>query len=125
MPKGAGRECTQEAIAIIGAVAVGVVGIAGTALGAGSGSSPSFLNDFARRLGVSPAKVRSAYQGAMADRLDQLVKDGKLTQAQANRLSSTSTITACAGSARAAPGSAAPVTTCSQVPAAIPTVVGR
>ena len=76
----------RKRIAIIGAVAVGVVGIAGTALGAGSGSSPSFLNDFARRLGVSPAKVRSAYQGAMADRLDQLVKDGKLTQAQANRL---------------------------------------
>ena len=55
-------------------------------MGAGAGSSPSFLNDFARRLGVSPAKVRSAYQGAMADRLDQLVKDGKLTKAQAERI---------------------------------------
>ncbi len=44
------------------------------------------MNDFARRLGVSPAKVKSAYQGAMADRLDQAVKDGKLTQAQADKL---------------------------------------
>ncbi len=76
----------RKRIAIIGAIAVGVVGIAGTALGAGAGSSPSFLNDFARRLGVSPAKVRTAYQGAMADRLDQLVKDGKLTKAQAERI---------------------------------------
>ena len=76
----------RKRIAIIGVVAVGVVGIAGTALGAGSSSSPSFLTDFARRLGVSPAKVKTAYQGAMSDRLDQLVKDGKLTQAQANRM---------------------------------------
>lgn len=76
----------RKRIAIIGVVAVGVVGIAGTALGAGSSSSPSFLTDFARRLGVSPAKVKTAYQGAMSDRLDQLVKDGKITQAQANRM---------------------------------------
>jgi polyhydroxyalkanoate synthesis regulator phasin len=86
LPKELNVSAYRKRIAIIGAVAVGVVGIAGTALGAGSSSSPSFLTDFARRLGVSPAKVKSAYQGAMADRLDQLVKDGKLTQAQADRM---------------------------------------
>lgn len=76
----------RKRIAVAGAIAVGVVGVAGTALGAGSSTAPSFMNDFARRLGVSPAKVKSAYQGAMADRLDQLVKEGKLTQAQADKL---------------------------------------
>jgi polyhydroxyalkanoate synthesis regulator phasin len=86
LPKELNVSGHRKRIAIIGAVAVGVVGIAGTALGAGSSSSPSFLMDFARRLGVSPAKVKSAYQAAMGDRLDQLVKDGKLTQAQANRM---------------------------------------
>jgi hypothetical protein len=76
----------KKRIAVVGAVALGVVAIAGTALGAGTDSSSSFLNDFAHRLGVSPAKVKSAYQGAMSDRLDALVKEGKLTQAQANKL---------------------------------------
>lgn len=73
-------------IAVIGAVAVGVVGIAGSAMGAGSSSSSSFLNDFARRLGVSPSKVQSAYKGAMSDRLNELVKEGKITKQQAQRM---------------------------------------
>jgi hypothetical protein len=73
-------------IAIFGVVAVGVVGIAGSAMGAGSSSSSSFLNDFARRLGVSPSKVQSAYKGAMADRLNQLVKEGKITKEQAQQM---------------------------------------
>lgn len=76
----------SKRIAVIGAIAVGVVGIAGTAMGAGSSPSSSFLNDFARRLGVSPSKVQSAYKGAMSDRLNALVKQGKLTKQQAQQL---------------------------------------
>lgn len=46
----------------------------------------SFLNAFASRLGVTVDKVKEAYAGAIGDSLDQAVKDGKLTQAQADQL---------------------------------------
>ncbi len=40
----------------------------------------------AQRLNVTPDKLRSALDGAAADQLDQAVKDGKLTQRQADRI---------------------------------------
>ncbi len=71
---------------VIAAVALGVAGLGGTALATSSSGGSSFLDDVAHRLGVSPAKLQSAVNGAFADRLDQLVKEGKLTRAQADAI---------------------------------------
>ena len=71
---------------VIAAVALGVAGLGGTALATSSSGGNSFFDDVAHRLGVSPAKLQSAVNGALADRLDQLVKQGKLTRAQANAI---------------------------------------
>ena len=51
-----------------------------------SSSDKSFLNDFAKHLGVSPSTVRSAWLATVKDQLDQAVNDGRLTQAQANTI---------------------------------------
>lgn len=51
-----------------------------------SSSDQSFLDDFAKHLGVSPSTVRSAWLATVKDQLDQAVKDGRLTQAQANAI---------------------------------------
>lgn len=51
-----------------------------------SSSRESFLDDFAHHLGVSPNAVRSAWQATIKDQLDQAVKDGRLTQTEANAL---------------------------------------
>jgi|tagenome__1003787_1003787.scaffolds.fasta_scaffold20987876_2 hypothetical protein len=72
---------------IVGGIAAAVALGAGTAYSAGGSSSgPGFLDDFARHLGISPSKVRSAWLATMADRLDQAVRDGRLSQAQADRI---------------------------------------
>jgi len=71
---------------VIAAVALGVAGLGGTALATSSSGGNSFFDDVAHRLGVSPAKLQSAVNGALADRLDQLVKQGRLTRAQANAI---------------------------------------
>lgn len=71
---------------VIAAVALGVAGLGGTALATSSSGGTSFFDDVARRLGVSPAKLRSAVNGALADRLDRLVKQGELTRAQADAI---------------------------------------
>ncbi len=74
--------------AVIGAAAVLAVAGGGAAVAATSGSSPrdAVLKDAAQRLNVSPDKLKAALQGAFADQLDQAVKDGKLTQQQADRI---------------------------------------
>jgi AraC-like DNA-binding protein len=71
---------------VIAAVVLGVVGLGGTALGASSSSGNPFLGDVAKRLGISQSKLQTAINGAVKDQLNQLVKDGKLTQAQANAI---------------------------------------
>jgi hypothetical protein len=71
---------------VIAAVALGVAGLGGTALATSSSGGNSFFDDVAHRLGVSPAKLQSAVNGALADRLDRLVKQGKLTRAQADAI---------------------------------------
>jgi len=71
---------------VIAAVALGVAGLGGTALATSSSGGNSFFDDVAHRLGVSPAKLQSAVNGALADRLDQLVKQGELTRAQADAI---------------------------------------
>jgi hypothetical protein len=55
-------------------------------MAAGSSGPDSFLNDFAKHLGVSTSKVQSAYTQALQDQLNAMVKSGKLTQAQANEI---------------------------------------
>lgn len=71
---------------VIAAVVLGVAGLGGTALATSSSGGNSFFDDVAHRLGVTPAKLQSAVNGALADRLNQLVKQGKLTRAQANEI---------------------------------------
>jgi len=69
-------------IAASGVVAALAIG-AGTAYSASHTSGGgSFLNDFARHLGVSPSKVQAAWLATIKDRLDQAVKDGHLTKEQ-------------------------------------------
>jgi hypothetical protein len=46
----------------------------------------AFLNDVARRLGVTPQKLTAALDGAVTDQLNAAVKAGKLTQTQANAI---------------------------------------
>jgi hypothetical protein len=73
----------------LGAVALLAVAGGGAAYAATSGGSDpraALLKDAAKRLNVSPDQLRAALQGAAGDQLDQAVKDGKLTQAQADRM---------------------------------------
>jgi AraC-like DNA-binding protein len=76
-------------------LAIFVVTLAVAAVGGGayaatqsSSSRPrqALLNDVAKRLNVSPAKLRAAFQAAMIDRINAAVKAGRLTQAQGNAL---------------------------------------
>lgn len=68
------------------ALVLGVVGLGGTALASSSSSGNSFFDDVAHHLGITPAKLQSAVNQAQADQLNQLVKQGKLTRAQANAI---------------------------------------
>jgi hypothetical protein len=45
-----------------------------------------FLNALANKLGKSPADVQAAFKAVEKDRVAQAVKDGKLTQAQADQI---------------------------------------
>lgn len=75
-------------------LAIAAVAVAFAAAGGGayaatqSKTSPqsAFLNDVAKRLGVSSQRLRSALNGALIDRLNAAVKDGRLTQAQAKAI---------------------------------------
>jgi hypothetical protein len=71
----------------IGAAVTAVAGIGGTALAHESSAvGDTFVGDFARHLGVSPAKVRAAYRATMVDRIEAAVKAGRLTRAQAGAI---------------------------------------
>jgi hypothetical protein len=71
----------------IGAVMAAVAAVGGTALAHESPAvGDSFIGDFARHLGVTPAKVRDAYQAAVIDRIEAAVKAGRLTRAQADAI---------------------------------------
>ncbi|HKG02335.1 MAG TPA: hypothetical protein VKB03_04090 [Conexibacter sp.] len=77
----------RRTVAIGAAVALAVAG-GGVAYGAASGTDQrdALLRDAAGRLNVSPGELRSALEGAFGDQLDQAVKDGKLTQQQADQI---------------------------------------
>ena len=72
----------------IGAAALAACAFAGGAYAATSGSDSrqAFLNDAAKRAGVSPQTLKNALAGALQDQLNAAVKAGKLTQAQANAI---------------------------------------
>lgn len=75
---------------ITAAVAVGV-GAVGAALATTGTASPKeaatgFIHDVATRLGVSDEKLTTALKDASAARIDQALKDGKITKEQADAL---------------------------------------
>jgi hypothetical protein len=53
---------------------------------AGSNQPDAFLGDVAKRLNVSPEKLKEAIKGAFSDKLDADVAAGRLTRAQADRI---------------------------------------
>jgi AraC-like DNA-binding protein len=71
---------------VVAALALGVVGLGGSALASSSSTGNTFLDDVARHLGITPAKLQTAVSQAEVDRLNQLVKQGKLTKAQAGAI---------------------------------------
>jgi hypothetical protein len=71
---------------VITALMLGVAGLGGTALASSSSAGNTFFDDVARHLGVTPAKLQTAINQAQVDRLNQLVKQGKLTKAQAGAI---------------------------------------
>ena len=72
---------------VIGTAVAAVAAIGGTALAHESSTvGDSFIGDFARHLGVTPAKVREAYQATVIDRVEAAVKAGRLTRAQADKI---------------------------------------
>jgi AraC-like DNA-binding protein len=73
----------------IGATVTAAVAFGGGAYAAtqsGGTSRQAFLNDVAKRLGVSPQQLTDALKGAFDDQLAAAVAAGKLTQAQANAI---------------------------------------
>lgn len=74
-------------VMVIGTAVAALAAIGGTALAHESSTAgDSFLGDFARHLGVSPAKVREAYQATVIDRIEAAVKAGRMTRAQADAI---------------------------------------
>lgn len=73
------------AIGVVGALVVAGGGAAYAATGSNDPQS-ALLDDAAKRLDVSPEKLRSALEDAFGAQLDQAVEDGKLTQRQADEI---------------------------------------
>ena len=78
----------KNRFAIVGAVlaAAAFAGGAYAATEAGPNSRQAFMNDVAKRLNVSPDQLKAALKGALMDRINDAVKAGRLTQAQANAI---------------------------------------
>jgi hypothetical protein len=78
----------SKQLVVVGVVAA-VLGLCVGAAVAGGGLSTdkdAFLNDVAKRLNVTPEQLKAAIKGATDDRIDQAVKDGKITKEQGDRL---------------------------------------
>ncbi len=79
---------TRKALAA-GIAALAVIGGGGAAIAAsGDSSSPgrSFFDAVARHLGISSQKLEVATKAAAVDQVDAALKDGKITQAEADAL---------------------------------------
>lgn len=72
--------------AAVAAVAAGSAGAVAATKDDGKKTEQAVLDDAAKRLNVSPSDLRSALGAAEDAQLDQAVKDGRLTQAQADEL---------------------------------------
>jgi polyhydroxyalkanoate synthesis regulator phasin len=73
----------------IAVAALAVIGGGGAAIAAGQGSSSSgqsFLDSVAKHLGISSQKLEDATKAAAVDQVDAALKEGKITQAQADEL---------------------------------------
>jgi AraC-like DNA-binding protein len=79
---------SRKALAI-GIAALAVIGGGGAALAAsGDSSSPggSFFDSVARHLGISSQKLEDATKAAALDQVDAALKEGRITQAEADAL---------------------------------------
>jgi hypothetical protein len=79
---------TRKALAI-GIAALAVIGGGGAAIAAsGDSSSPgrSFFDAVARHLGISSQKLEDATKAAAIDQVDAALKEGRITQAEADAL---------------------------------------
>lgn len=78
---------SKRSVAIAAVAALAALG-AGGAYAATSADDrrEELLSDAAQRLDVSPDELRSALEGAFGDQLDEAVRDGRLTQQQADRM---------------------------------------
>lgn len=76
------------AIALSGALLAGGTGaaIAAVTKDEGGKAEQAVLDDAAKRLSVTPEKLREALSAAQDAQLDQLVKDGELTRKQADEI---------------------------------------
>jgi hypothetical protein len=73
----------------IAVAALAVVGGGGAAIAAAQGSSSpgqSFFDSVAKHLGISSQKLEDATKAAAVDQVDAALKEGKITQAQADEL---------------------------------------
>jgi hypothetical protein len=73
----------------IAVAALALVGGGGAAIAAAqdsSSSDQSFLDSVARHLGISSQKLEDATKAAAVDQVDAALKEGKITQAQADEL---------------------------------------
>jgi polyhydroxyalkanoate synthesis regulator phasin len=73
----------------IAVAALAIVGGGGAAIAAAQGSSSpgqSFLDSVAKHLGISSQKLEDATKAAAVDQVDAALKEGKLTQEQADEL---------------------------------------
>jgi hypothetical protein len=68
------------------AVAGGGAALAANQLGSPKADSQAIVNDVAKQLGVTPAKLTNALKAALADRVEAAVADGRLTKAQGDEL---------------------------------------
>ena len=79
-----------QKIAVGGALVLAVSGaggaVAATKLRSPEQENRAVLNDVAGQLGVTPERLSNAFKTALKNRIDQAVKDGHLTQAEANRM---------------------------------------
>jgi polyhydroxyalkanoate synthesis regulator phasin len=60
--------------------------VAATRLGTPEEQSRAVVNDAARELGVTPARLSTALKNAMKNRVDEAVQAGRLTQEEGNRM---------------------------------------
>lgn len=83
------RSFRSKRVWALGAVALAVVFGGGAAIAASGASSPSassFLDSVARHLGISTTKLQDATRAAAIDQVNAALKQGLITQAQADRL---------------------------------------